>query len=145
MGLAALLSAANASPPRRVFLTFAFATLGGLVFHAAGLPAGWIAGSILLGGLVGGAVGQVLTERDREQHANSTYNAIETQQAGGSTTWNNPDSNNSGQTEIDRVYQADSGQTCKDFTQTINVGGEIQTQRGTACRRADGTWKIMES
>ena len=121
------------------------AAAGGIIAGLAGASPAWIAGSILLGGLVGGVVGQALTERDRQQHANSTYQAIETQQVGGTSTWNNPDSGNSGETRIQSVYQDGGGQTCKEFTQTINVGGEIQTQRGTACQQPDGTWKIIQA
>lgn len=121
------------------------AAAGGVIAGLAGASPAWIAGSILLGGLVGGVIGDALTERDRQQHADTTYQAIENQPQGGSVAWNNPDSGNSGNTQIRRVYEADGGQACKDFTQTVNVGGEVQTQTGTACRQADGTWKVLES
>ena len=42
-----------------------------------------------------------------------------------------------------RTYQNQSGQYCREFTQTIQVGGESQQGHGTACRQPDGSWKIQ--
>lgn len=37
-----------------------------------------------------------------------------------------------------------SGLTCREFQQTITIGGETEQAYGTACLQADGAWKIVE-
>ena len=32
---------------------------------------------------------------------------------------------------------------CREFTQTISIGGKIQQGYGTSCRQPDGSWKII--
>ena len=32
---------------------------------------------------------------------------------------------------------------CREFQQTITIGGQPQRAYGTACRQADGTWRIV--
>ena len=32
---------------------------------------------------------------------------------------------------------------CREFQQTITVGGRTETAYGTACRQPDGDWKIV--
>lgn len=117
------------------------AAAGGLIAGLAGAHPALIVGSILLGGIAGGLVGDYLTERDRQQHAQSSYDALETQPQGGTTAWNNPDSGNSGSTRITNVYRTSNGTLCKDFEQSISAGGETEIIHGTACQQADGTWK----
>lgn len=117
------------------------AAAGGLIAGLAGAHPAWIVGSILMGGLAGGLIGDYLTDRDREQHARTSYDALETQQAGGQTNWQNPDNGNSGSTKILNVYRTSDGRLCKDFEQTISAGGESEVANGTACQQSDGTWK----
>jgi hypothetical protein len=39
--------------------------------------------------------------------------------------------------------RGDSRAECREFQQTIMIGGQAQKAYGTACRQADGTWKIV--
>ena len=56
----------------------------------------------------------------------------------------NPDTHNSGTfTPKSTVMQA-NGQPCREFTQTVSIGGQMQEAYGTACRQADGSWKIQQ-
>lgn len=119
------------------------AAAGGVIAAIAGANPAWIAGSTILGGVVGGLIGDHLSKRDREQHAQSSYQAFETQSAGGQTSWHNQESGNRGTTTIDRVYRTSAGKLCKDFTQTITAGDETETVRGTTCQEPDGTWKVI--
>ena len=107
----------------------------------AGAHPAWIVGSILMGAVAGGLVGDYLDDRDKGQHAATSYDALETQQTGGQSTWSNPDSGNSGSTRILNVYRTTDGKLCKDFEQTVSAGGETETANGTACQQSDGTWK----
>lgn len=36
-----------------------------------------------------------------------------------------------------------SGDHCRDYRQTVTVGGQPSTAYGTACRQADGSWKLI--
>ena len=69
--------------------------------------------------------------------------AFENSQSGKPTVWNNPDSGNSGSITPTRTYQLANGTYCREYQQTITVGGEQQQAYGTACRQPDGTWKIQ--
>lgn len=35
------------------------------------------------------------------------------------------------------------GQTCREFQQTVTIGGETEQAYGTACLQADGSWKMV--
>ena len=96
----------------------------------------------MVGGL-GGAAGNYLDQRDRQLAAKAAQSALETAPSGTTTAWKNPDNGNSGAVTPKRTYQTASGQYCREYTQTINVGGKKQTSYGTACRQPDGQWKIV--
>jgi surface antigen len=119
------------------------AATGGVIAAIAGASPAWIAGSIILGAVAGGVLGDYLSKRDREQHAESSYQAFETEKTGGQSSWSNPESGNSGTTRIDAVYRTSDGKLCKDFTQTITAGDKTETMNGTTCQEADGTWKVI--
>jgi surface antigen len=42
------------------------------------------------------------------------------------------------------VTQNNNGQYCREYRQTVKVGGKTQEGYGTACRQPDGTWKIVQ-
>jgi surface antigen len=118
-------------------------TTGGLIAAAAGASPGWIAFSVLAGGLVGGAIGNRLDEKDKEMAVRAANQAFEYGQTGRRSTWQNPDTGASGSVTPTRTYQIESGQYCREYTQEIQVGGERQQSYGTACRQPDGSWKIQ--
>jgi hypothetical protein len=35
-------------------------------------------------------------------------------------------------------------QNCREFQQTVTIGGQAQQAFGTTCQQADGTWKVSE-
>lgn len=116
---------------------------GGLLGAAAGGGATGIAAGVLLGGLIGGATGSYLDDQDRRTAAATTQNALESKPSGATTTWTNPDSGHSGTVTPTRTYQTASGQYCREFEQTVTIGGQPQKSYGTACREPDGSWKIV--
>jgi surface antigen len=69
--------------------------------------------------------------------------ALETLPPGQSLPWRNPESGNSGTVTPKAYYKADNGGYCREFQQTITVGGQTQQGYGTACRQPDGSWKIV--
>ena len=99
----------------------------------------------LLGALAGREIGMSLDRADRLAIERTTQESLESAPAGTTTTWNNPDSGNEGTVTPQRTYQRDDGMYCREFTQTIKVGGRTEEAYGTACRQPDGTWKIVST
>lgn len=97
----------------------------------------------LLGALVGGEIGKSLDNADRAAMAQTTTRALEATPSGQTSSWRNPDSGNYGTVTPQPAYQTASGQYCREFTQTVTVGGKTEEAFGTACRQPDGTWKIV--
>lgn len=40
------------------------------------------------------------------------------------------------------VYQSPSGQYCREYRTTVRVGGHYEEAYGTACQKADGSWRV---
>ena len=100
------------------------------------------AGGVLLGALLGSQIGQSLDRADQTyatQAAERAYSAP----VGEPIRWENPDSGNHGTITPTREGRTDSGQYCREFSQTIYVGGRAEQGTGRACQQADGTWKIV--
>lgn len=128
------------------------AVLGGLVGAGggagiaalAGANPAWIVGAAVMGGLLGGYIGHRLDDRDKQMATQAAQQAFESNKTGQASVWNNPDSGNSGSVTPTRTFQQ-NGQYCRQYKQTITVGGEPQTAYGTACRQPDGTWAIQSA
>ncbi len=117
---------------------YAGSTIGGGRGRVVATAVGAVAGA-----LAGGYIGQQLDQADKER-ANRTYqSAFETCPVGRTAQWRNPDSGNCGTVTPVRTYQTPQGQPCREFTQTISIGGRLQEGHGTACREADGSWRII--
>lgn len=128
--------------PKAVLGTLIGAGAAAGIAAAAGGSPGWIVGSALMGGLAGGYIGHRLDDRDKQLAAQAAAQAFESNRSGQASVWNNPDSGNSGSITPTRTYQQ-NGQYCREYKQTIVVGGEPETAYGTACRQPDGTWAIQ--
>lgn len=102
-----------------------------------------VAAGTLLGAWLGSELGKSLDNADKAAMSQSTQRSLEKNPVGVSTSWSNPDSGNSGTVTPTRTYQAASGQYCREYTQTVQVGGQSEEAYGTACRQPDGTWKIQ--
>jgi surface antigen len=119
------------------------AAAGGLLGAALGGSGTGIAAGTILGGLIGGAIGNRMDAADQQRANVAATQALESIPSGQSVAWRNPDSGNAGAVTPVRTYQTETGQYCREFTQTINIGGEKHQSYGTACRQADGTWRIV--
>jgi surface antigen len=138
----ALSLGACAEQPKTTVGAAGGAAAGGLLGAALGGGAAGIAAGVLLGGLAGGAVGNALDQADREHAYQAQQNSLETAKSGQTVNWTNPDSGHSGTYTPQRTYQNSQGQYCREFQQTVTVGGSTENAYGTACRQPDGTWKI---
>lgn len=129
--------------PKAVLGTLLGAGVGAGIAAATGAGGGWIAGAAIMGGLLGGVIGNRLDARDKRMAAEAAQRAFESNRTGQPSVWDNPDSGNSGSITPTRTYQLANGQYCREYHQTIVVGGEQHQAYGTACRQADGTWAIQ--
>lgn len=89
------------------------------------------------GGLIGGAVGSGLSAGDRQVALQAEYRALEYTPAGKGVDWQG--SSGSGTVTAAQPYRVGS-QDCRQYTQTVNAGGQSRSARGTACRSPDGSW-----
>ncbi|MDF2367612.1 RT0821/Lpp0805 family surface protein [Sneathiella sp.] len=96
----------------------------------------------LAGAMVGSEVGKTLDAADRAQIDRAEKRAT-TAPIGQTISWNNPDSGNSGSITPVRDGNHLDGRYCREFQQTIEVGGKLEKGYGTACRQPDGSWQIM--
>jgi len=101
-----------------------------------------VAVGTLLGGLVGSEIGRQLDERDRLLHQEA-YEDARSAPVGETISWNNPNSGHSGSVTPVREGTSSSGAYCREFQQTIYVGGKAEEAYGTACQQPDGSWKIV--
>ncbi len=69
---------------------------------------------------------------------------METGSSGQSVEWRNPDSGNYGYVTPERAFKNDQGQYCREYTQTVIVGGKQEKAYGKACRKPDGQWEIVK-
>lgn len=90
-----------------------------------------IAIGAVLGSLAGSSVGESL---DRIDKLNRNV-VLETAPIGSVSTWVNPDSGHTVSVAPRRTYRTSRGTYCREFLQTITVGGKKQQGYGTACRQ----------
>ena len=104
-----------------------------------------VAAGTLLGAFIGSSVGESLDHAD-QMYANKTaQKSFESAPSGQTQGWRNPDSGHSGTITPTKTFQTQSGQYCREFTQTIEVADKKQQGYGTACRQPDGTWQIVSN
>lgn len=120
------------------------AAAGGLLAGAAGGGAEGILAGVLIGGLAGGAFGNVLDNADRDYAARNAHQALEYSRSGTTSEWRNPDSGHAGDFTPTRTYETAAGTYCREYTQTITVGGRAERGYGTACRQPDGSWRVVQ-
>ena len=96
--------------------------------------------SAMDGGLIGCSVGTGLTQGDRRLALQAEYRALEHTAAGRAVYWQG--SRGSGAVTAAQPYRVGS-QDCRQYTQAVNVGGQVRTARGTACRNPDGSWTLL--
>ena len=124
------------------------AVLGGLLGSQVGSGRGKLVAvgvGAVLGGLLGSSVGKSLDDTDKLMMERTTQASLEHVESGQTSTWSNPDSGHSGSVTPVKTYQTNAGQYCREYQQTISVGGQEEQAYGTACRQPDGSWKIVSS
>lgn len=98
------------------------------------------AAGTLAGAFIGNRLGASLDKKDQAAMVKAEEQAHATP-VGETITWNNPDSGNSGSVTPTREGTNTSGQTCREYEQTVTTDGKEQKAKGKSCRQADGSWK----
>lgn len=122
------------------------AALGGLLGSQFGKGGGKIAATgagVFLGALLGSEIGKSMDEVDRLK-ADRANQQAQTVPIGETIAWNNPDSGNYGTVTPVRDGTSSAGQYCREFQQTVTIGGQTENAYGTACRQPDGSWQIVQ-
>lgn len=114
------------------------AVLGSTVGKGRGRVVATAVGT-LIGAIAGGSIGKRLDEADRLK----TGHTLETVRTGVSSEWVNPDTGNQYTVTPTRTYESDKGSPCREFTMDAVIGGKTEQVYGTACRQADGSWKMQ--
>lgn len=121
------------------------AALGGFLGSRLGSGTGQLAltaAGALIGGLLGSEAGRSLDEVDRRRARQAAARA-RTAPIGQAIQWNNPDSGNFGSVTPTRNGIKADGRYCREYQQSITIGGETENGYGVACRQADGSWEIQ--
>ena len=141
--LSAILSgcASYQTPSRETQGTVAGGVIGGLLGAQIGDGSGqlWAVGAgTLIGALLGSHIGGQLDELDRYRAGQT----LETARTGSSQEWVNPDSGTEYSVTPTRTFDSGYGTPCREFIMDAQVGGKTEQVYGTACRQADGSWKM---
>lgn len=110
--------------------------LGSQVGKGHGKTAAIIVGT-LAGAAIGGAVGKSMDDTDRLK----TAHALESVRTGVPSAWRNPDSGNEYSVTPTKTYDS-ATEPCREYTIDALIGGRTEKVYGTACRQADGSWKV---
>ena len=116
---------------------------GGIIGSTIGGGTGQVVATIggaAIGGLLGNYVGSSLDAKDRAAHDRAAQRALE---SGRTRSWKDSRSGNYGSIAPASGYTNDAGNLCREYNQTIYIGGHKHYGRGTACRNPDGTWEIV--
>ncbi|RQD77936.1 RT0821/Lpp0805 family surface protein [Desulfonatronospira sp. MSAO_Bac3] len=118
---------------------------GGVIGSQIGKGTGQTAaiiGGTLLGAALGGYVGSYMDRMDEMDRRNMNQ-TLETKPTGTTSQWHNPDTQTDYAVTPTETYQRDDGRYCREYTTEVQIGGETEKAYGTACRRDDGAWEII--
>jgi surface antigen len=127
--------------------TLGGAAAGGLLGSQIGGGSGKLAATAagtLLGAFLGSEIGSSLDRADQAYAGRAVQQAYAAP-IGQQIVWNNPESGNSGViVPIREGRQANTNAYCREYQQTVTVGGRTQQAFGQACQQPDGSWKIVQ-
>ncbi len=134
--LCAVSLTASACQTKRETGAFAGAVGGGAIGGIVGGTKGALIG-VALGGLLGYGAGRAMEEHDKREMA---Y-ALEANQP---VRWENPNTGYVYDVRPTRTY-VDEGRQCREFRMNADVEGRPEAVYGTACRRPDGSWEMIDT
>lgn len=102
-----------------------------------------VAVGTLLGALLGGEVGRTMDRADQAA-AQQAYEKAQTAPINRSIAWQNPDNGHKGTVTPIREGTSQIGEYCREFQQSVTIGGRQENAYGVACQQPDGSWKIVQ-
>ncbi len=139
--------AENQNNQKQTIGTILGAGLGALVGSQAGKGKGKlvaVAIGTLGGAFAGSQLGKALDDIDRLKANEAQQSALENNKDGVGSTWKNPNTGNSGRVTPTRTASNEkSGEDCREYEHEIVVDGKKEMVKGTACRRPDGSWRVI--
>lgn len=87
---------------------------------------------------------QPLSSIDQRAANDSFQAALEYNTSGIAANWHNPDADISGRTVPVKTLQTSTGQPCREYQQSVIIDNREQQAYGTACRQADGSWRVVD-
>ena len=94
-------------------------------------------------GFVDPAALGLLSAKEKSEAASAQFNALQFGRTGAPRSWQG-DRGASGQVTVGPPVNVNS-LYCRDFTHSINAGGQSFSRRGTACREADNSWSVVSA
>ncbi|MDP3897252.1 MAG: hypothetical protein Q8Q62_11315 [Mesorhizobium sp.] len=116
--------------------------VGGFAGQAPPLTGGRAGQAIIQamgGGLVGGTIGEGLSQAEKTRALEAEYRALEYSPVGQPVAWGSKASGRYGEVVAAQPYRVGS-QDCRQYTHSVHLTVEPRVARGTACRNSDGTW-----
>jgi surface antigen len=86
---------------------------------------------------------RLLSDKERDEAASAQFNALQFGRTGAPRAWSG-DRGASGQVVVGPPVNVNS-LYCRDFTHSVNAGGQAFSKKGTACREVDGRWSVVAS
>lgn len=83
----------------------------------------------------------ILNDNQQRKHEEAMSRAMHAP-VGDSITWDDEEA--SGSVTTTRSGVNGYGQPCREFQQTVTIGGRSEQAYGTACLQADGSWQIVQ-
>ncbi len=81
-----------------------------------------------------------MTDSDVALAVAAMQNALETRPGGETVAWINDETGNQGAVTPQRTFITDRGVFCRDYNESIEVGGKSGVVENTACRTEAGRW-----
>lgn len=122
------------------------AVLGGLLGSQFGSGSGRLIATgagVMLGAIAGSSIGRTMDEVSRQKMGRTTQATLEHVADNNTSTWQNPNNQTRGTVTPVETYQQNDGRYCREFQQTVTIGGKTEEAYGTACRQPDGSWEIQ--
>jgi surface antigen len=94
-----------------------------------------IAIGTVAGALAGSHIVASMDQTDQRLYYQTQNRALEVNRTGQKATWYNPDTGVTGTIIPTATYQDTNGQYCREFKQTIIIGGRPQDAYGVACKQ----------
>ncbi|MGQ9369029.1 RT0821/Lpp0805 family surface protein [Azospirillum sp. ST 5-10] len=138
--------AADSYGPKETAGAVGGAVVGGLAGSRFGGGTGQLVATgigTLIGAVLGSEAGRSLDRADRLYHREAAEQA-HWNRIGERSAWQNPESGHSGWVSPIRQGYDRDGRYCREYQQTVVVGGRMETAYGTACLDADGSWRIVD-